>query len=158
MCVSKFRGGLGFKNLHIFNLALLAKQGWKILHNTDYLLHQIFKAKYFPKTNFFEANLGLNPSYAWCGIWEANKWLRKRCRWQIGDGSSIRLWLDPWVPGHNSLETFYQGSEVGIQDIKIKSLIHNGQWNIGLIRSLFNPWIRGEILKIQLDSTVQKDR
>jgi hypothetical protein len=27
LCRRKFKGGLGFKNLHLFNLALLAKQG-----------------------------------------------------------------------------------------------------------------------------------
>ncbi|KAK9151020.1 hypothetical protein Syun_009329 [Stephania yunnanensis] len=41
--VQKEDRGMGFKNLHCFNLAMLAKQGWRILFNTSSLL-----AKYFP--------------------------------------------------------------------------------------------------------------
>ncbi|XP_040998492.1 uncharacterized protein LOC121244478 [Juglans microcarpa x Juglans regia] len=68
LCVSKFRGGMGFKDLHMFNMSLLAKQGWRLLQNENSLLHRIFKAKYYPNCTFFQASLGSNPSYAWRGI------------------------------------------------------------------------------------------
>lgn len=31
MCVSKFKGGMGFKKLHLFNMALLAKKNLEFL-------------------------------------------------------------------------------------------------------------------------------
>lgn len=31
MCLSKKEGGMGFKNLHAYNLAMLAKQGWHLI-------------------------------------------------------------------------------------------------------------------------------
>ena len=34
-CTRKEDGGLGFRNLHLFNLAMLARQGWRILSNPD---------------------------------------------------------------------------------------------------------------------------
>lgn len=80
MCEPKHQGRLGFKDLRSFNHALLAKQGWRILHEEGSLLHKIYKAQYFPKGQFFDAGLGYSPSYAWRGLWEAKKWLIQCCR------------------------------------------------------------------------------
>lgn len=44
---------MGFKDLHMFNMSLLAKQGWQLLQNENSLLHIIFKAKYYPNCIFF---------------------------------------------------------------------------------------------------------
>lgn len=38
MCKSKLRGGMGFRNLQAFNLAMLAKQGWRLVMNLDSLV------------------------------------------------------------------------------------------------------------------------
>lgn len=63
MCRPKMQGGLGFRDLRSFNLALLAKQGWRIMQDTSTLLHQIYKAKHFPHKKFLDLNLGHNPLY-----------------------------------------------------------------------------------------------
>ncbi|KAL0422181.1 UNVERIFIED_CONTAM: putative mitochondrial protein [Sesamum latifolium] len=70
-CKSKLDGGLGFRNLEAFNLALLAKQLWHLLSRPGSLVSRVFKAKYFPHSHLFEAQLGARPSYTWRSIMAA---------------------------------------------------------------------------------------
>jgi len=45
---SKHEGGMGFKTLRDFNLAMLAKQVWRFHTNPTSLISKCFKAKYYP--------------------------------------------------------------------------------------------------------------
>ena len=63
-CASqKHKGGMGFRNLQAFNLAMLSKQAWHILTNPNSLIARIYKAKYFPYSDIMGAKLGCNASY-----------------------------------------------------------------------------------------------
>lgn len=42
------------------------------------------------------------PSYTRRGIWEAKWVVRRGVRWRVGNGESVRVWSDPWVPGTQS--------------------------------------------------------
>jgi hypothetical protein len=95
----KSLGGLGFRDFHAFNKAMLAKQGWRILQNPDSLVASVLKAKYFPRTSFFEANLGHNPSVAWRSLWGVREVLVRGSRWRIEDGSKARVMEDSWLRG-----------------------------------------------------------
>jgi hypothetical protein len=95
---TKTKGGLGYRDLENFNLALLAKQGWRLLQNPQSLVARIFKDKYHPGCSFLESDLGNRPSYAWRSIWNLKKLLKKGLIWRVGDGESIQVWHDPWLP------------------------------------------------------------
>ena len=59
----KSEGGIGFKDLRQFNLAMLAKQGWRLLQDQESLLFKCLKARYFPKCHFLEATDSLTSSF-----------------------------------------------------------------------------------------------
>ena len=80
MCLSKEKYGMGFRDLKLFNLALLAKQGWKLQTNSSSLFYRVYKAKHFPRCDFIEACLGSQPSFAWRSIWAAQDVVKKGLR------------------------------------------------------------------------------
>ena len=91
---SKKKGGMGFRDLRSFNLEMLAKQGWRLIHENESLLSLCFKAKYFPRCHFLDAAVPPNCSYAWRSIMAAKPILENGCCWRVGDGSSIRIFFD----------------------------------------------------------------
>lgn len=77
MCMPKEMGGMGFRDLKAFNLALLAKQGWRLQTCTNSLFYCVFQTKYFPERDFLSATLGSKPSYAWRSLFAAQQIVRK---------------------------------------------------------------------------------
>ena len=78
MCLPKDQGGLGFKDLKKFNLALLAKQGWRLQTNSSSLFYRVYKAKYFPGCDFIDAKMGKQASYGWRIIMATENLIKKK--------------------------------------------------------------------------------
>ena len=85
----KASGGLGFKEIIDFNLAMLAKVGWHLICNPELLLDKVLKAKYYPNSPFLEASVGRGTSWGWKGILQGRKILKSGIRWRVGDGRNI---------------------------------------------------------------------
>jgi hypothetical protein len=62
MCKPKNMGGLGFRDIELFNLALLARQGWRMLQQPGSLSAQVIKARYFPDSDLLSSEVDSNPS------------------------------------------------------------------------------------------------
>ncbi|KAL1217987.1 putative mitochondrial protein [Cardamine amara subsp. amara] len=98
MNTSKKSGGLGFRDLHQFNQALLANQAWKIIQQPESLVHKVLKARYFRDGHLLSANTGSKPSYGWNSQRFGATILRRGVRVSIGNGNSTKLGEDPWLP------------------------------------------------------------
>ncbi|KAG8501262.1 hypothetical protein CXB51_003399 [Gossypium anomalum] len=89
---------MSFHDLCKFNIALSAKQGWRLVTNPNLLVPRIYSAKYFPNTNFWNVNLGSYPSYVWKSIYAARKLLEDGIGWRLGSDTQISVWRDRWLP------------------------------------------------------------
>ena len=90
--------GLGFWDMELFNLALLAKQACQLLHDDSSLSARVLKVVYFPDTDFLAAEIGPSPSRIWRSIVEGREVLRGGLIWRIGTGSSTNIWSMDRLP------------------------------------------------------------
>lgn len=96
LCLPKDKGGMGFKDLESFNLAMLAKQAWKLLTTPDCLIARFLKSRYYPEGDFLSAALGSRPSYAWRSLLCGRELLLKGIKLMVGNGLHTRVWCDKW--------------------------------------------------------------
>jgi len=156
---SKSSGGLGFRDLESFNLALLAKQGWRIIQNPSSLAARVLKEKYFPGGSLFEAPLGYRPSYLWRSICLAKPLLQEGVIWKVGDGTKINIWGDRWIfsPHLNSIQ-----SPIRIlnKDAKVSEIIDQNSrwWNIPLIEQIFPAETAEKICSLAISPGTVQDR
>lgn len=88
--VSQHVGCMGFRKLEDFNLALLPKQGCRLMHNQQSLFYRVFKAKYFPNVRFLKSSAARNPYFAQKGSFEAKKIQFEGCRWRVVTSNRLR--------------------------------------------------------------------
>lgn len=89
LCTPKNEGGMGFRDLNIFNLSLLAKQGWRILMFPDSLVARVLKALYYPNSSFMNAVSCPGISYTWRSILAGREVLDRGIRYQVAWGMEI---------------------------------------------------------------------
>jgi hypothetical protein len=101
----KHEGWIGFQDMRIFNQALLARQAWRLIERLDNLCARVLKAKYYPHGNIIDTVFTGNPSSKWTAIDHGLELLKKGLIWRIGNGASVRIWRDNWVPREFYLKT-----------------------------------------------------
>ncbi|XP_051209407.1 uncharacterized mitochondrial protein AtMg00310-like [Lolium perenne] len=103
MCSPKFNGGMGFRDIELFNIAMLSRQAWRILQNPEALSSRILKATYYPATDFLDAPLGSHPSQVWRAIAEGRDAMKQGLIRQIGTGEGTHAWNQNWLPRDHML-------------------------------------------------------
>ena len=95
LCKPKDFGGIGFKQLHLFNISMLGKQMWNLFIHPNSFVAKILKARYFPRSSVLDASLGSNPNFIWRSIMAAKDIVIKGSRLQIGSGQQVLIGSDP---------------------------------------------------------------
>jgi hypothetical protein len=98
LLLPKRRGGMGFRDMRMFNQALLARQPWRLIQFPDCLCAQLLKAKYYPKGELVDTVFPGDASPTWKSIMHGLKPVKKGIIWRVGSGSKIQVWRDPWIP------------------------------------------------------------
>ncbi|XP_040987788.1 uncharacterized protein LOC121235507 [Juglans microcarpa x Juglans regia] len=155
----KSYGGLGFRQLEDFNLAMLAKQGWRILKDPSSLVARIFKEKYFKDTSILEASLGKFPSFIWRSVWSTLGVIRRGMRWRVGNGESISIWGQKWLP--KTMTGCVQTPVNGINaDARVRVLINEVGvgWKLDLVSQVFDEEEADLILSLPISPMGAEDR
>ncbi|XP_061346036.1 uncharacterized protein LOC133291743 [Gastrolobium bilobum] len=101
----KDRGGLGIINLRLQNEAYIHKLAWKVLTKKDDLWVKILVAKYGRgqdlrrgiKAKSYDSKLWRDLAKCWSNFLAG-------LRWEIADGSKVKLWTDNWLGWEENLQ------------------------------------------------------
>jgi hypothetical protein len=143
-CKQKKLGGMGLRDLYSFNIALLAKQGWRIMTGPTSLMASILKAKYFPNTYFLQAKQGHKSSCIWQCIHKAS-WTLNICE-------------DNWIYQQIGSKT-WSPKPVNTNLKKVSDLIdpQTKTWKPNIIQQTFYPYEAAQISQIPLNNTMEED-
>ncbi|XP_019179188.1 PREDICTED: uncharacterized protein LOC109174405 [Ipomoea nil] len=120
-----------------------------MLTNTDSLVSRVYRARYYPRHTFYEAELGNNPSFYWRSIMAAKELVCGGVRRCFGTRNSTLIWehpllqddLDPMI--HTKMPPQLAGA-------KVSGLIDpgTGNWDHHILSDIFQPSDIPRILKI----------
>ncbi|XP_057452127.1 uncharacterized protein LOC130743933 [Lotus japonicus] len=158
LCKNKLEGGLGFRDFKAFNIALVAKNWWRIYSNPEALVARVFKGVYFQSGDMWGAKKGYRPSYAWSSI-QKSAWVFQRGGlWRIGNGKRINLWTDNWLPG--GAPTLFRQDVVDELNIQVVSDLlepDTSRWHSELVEHIFHPGTARRIMGVPLATQARDD-
>lgn len=122
LTIQKFMGGMGFRDMKIFNQAMLGWQCWR-------LMTEVLKARYYPNCSFIDSGPTRSSSFTWRSLMFGKSLLDRGILWRVGTGEFIRITKDKLIPDAPCLPIL---PSVQIpDDLKVSSLMDasSRQWN-----------------------------
>lgn len=149
-------GGMGFRNYKLFNQALLARQAWRLIDRPHSLCARVLKAKYYPNGSLIDTSFSGNASPGWRAIEYGLELLKQGIIWRIGNGCSVRIWRDPWLPRDLSRRPITLKGNCRLK--WVSDLIdQNGKWKENLISQVFSPLDVETIRNIRVSARGEED-
>ncbi|KAL5552091.1 hypothetical protein UlMin_002267 [Ulmus minor] len=145
----KADGGMGFRDLRLFNKAILAKQAWRIHSNPTSLAARVLQGFYFQKSSFLQVKVNSSSSFIWRSILWGRELYKQGLRCKIGSGQNTYVYHDCWLP-RDGVFKISSPRVLGKFD-KVSSLITaSGSWDSSLIRNSFHEDEAEAILSLPL--------
>jgi hypothetical protein len=153
----KSQGGVGFRDLRVFNQALLARQAWRLLKFPNSLCARFIKAKYYPSGDLLDTAFIQQQSQSWQGVLQGLELLKKGIIWRIGDGSKVKIFRDNWLPRLNALKV--EGRRGNSRKRWVADIIsHESRfWNEAAVHECSHPQDAEVIFGIKLSARVTED-
>ncbi|XP_058766322.1 uncharacterized mitochondrial protein AtMg00310-like [Vicia villosa] len=139
------KGGLGVKNIVLFNLALLNKWRWRIIQRQESLWFKVLNSRYGEISSTMFVGSGGNRISSNCSVWwkDVVKSIYSTsfdpieyfCRFSIHNGFSTPFWEARWLYDRSLKELFLD--LYGISQLKCVSVAAMGGWKEG-------EWIWGD--------------
>jgi hypothetical protein len=104
LLMPKCAGGIGFRDMKLFNQALLARRAWRLLKFPESLCARTLKAKYYPRGDLVDIVFSREASPTWRLIEHGLALLKKGVIWSIKSGNKVQIWRDPWIPSPPSFK------------------------------------------------------
>ena len=150
---------MGFRKFWDFNQALLSKLGWWILSRKDCLCIKVLTAKYKIRDNWLAHHSPSNVSPFSKSMMGTKHLVAKAACLLVGNGNSIRTWIDPWIP---DLPGFIPTTKVDANPdiaLVVSQLLtpNRSSWDIPKSSMLFEEHVVELIQKIPIPSYPMED-
>ena len=160
LCQAKEAGGLGFRESKVFNQALLAKLTWWVASGRESLCIKALRSKYKVDVDWLGRDPCKNTSPLWKAIEKLHEVVLKGACFIVGDGASIDMWKDPWVPWLEGFTPTPRDPNIPKTPMKVSNPIDpmNRKWKFDVLKSLVDLCSLNAILQVIVPARAQQDR
>jgi hypothetical protein len=151
---------LGFHDSKNFNKAVLAKLTWWVVSGRDSLCVHALKSKYRVEADWMAGEPLKNASPLWKAIEKLRDFVKKGACFIVGNGFSIDVWKDPWVPWLEDFIPTLRDPNSLTTDLPVSNLIDpmSRKWRNDVLQELVDSNSFDAIQKITIPLEPQQDR
>ncbi|GJT68149.1 RNA-directed DNA polymerase, eukaryota, reverse transcriptase zinc-binding domain protein [Tanacetum coccineum] len=131
VCKPKNQGGLGLKNLGVWNEVLMIKHLWNVASKKDTLWVKWIYTEKLKGRSIWEIDCDNKGTVGWRNILSLRDKVRKHVWWKCGNGESINVWHDNWCQA-SPLSDFINTRDIYDARLSntstVREVIQDGRW------------------------------
>ncbi|GAU37021.1 hypothetical protein TSUD_207270 [Trifolium subterraneum] len=135
VCLPRDLGGLGVKNLKLFNIALLSKWKWRCVNDSEAVWKEVLRHRYGHLSSFILNGVPISSNFKTSIWWKdmvnigetfGYDWFQSNTRIIVGNGNNIAFWTNRWL-GNNVLSDLFPNlfDKEAFKDAKVADRVIN---------------------------------